>query len=706
MKHLLWILLVLLCITPSRLYAQVNNSHAFDGIPDSLRPKGNDITLQEIYRMFQYESIFIPRNRKLNDSLIAIMRKFAEGPLTRKQRILVNVTLMYHGYHLSFDKSDSVVRYADRVLADIPGDSASFKKYYPVTIVMKASALTNVGHYEESLKTYQEALPAIKRLKDSARLGLALGNIGDMYSMLKDNPKAISYGKQALEVFRKRDPFNINLFIFGTNISNSYIDEFFATGQTNKSLVDSAEVYVRMAITSQRPADTLGLMSFYCYSAAYVAFAKGTYQTALDIINYGKKKEFEEADRLYAYVVVRKALECIVLLKLNRKAEAMQLVQEALKAEQLGNFTVTELFYRELSHYFENAGDTKTALVYQKKLLSFIEEKKKMEHRGQLFEIELKYDAEQIQSQLLKTKLQNAEQQRVFNTTIFIAVFVLLLLCVIIIVVSFRNKRNRLLAAQKATYAEVLNKKNEQLHEQIIQLEDYQQKLEKDYALKNRLVSIIGHDILTPLKFMNLVGRSLIKKGKIVNGEVLEDVQMMVSTSQSLQSMASNMLNWTKHHDRNMQFIAAAFELKDLVNTVLESTSSMAEVKKLSVINEVPEDTVLHQYKDLLQTLVLQLITNSIKYSERGIIQITAQVKAETISLTVTDEGIGIEPEMVNELLNSNKHVTRAANDLKGYGFGFLIIKDILKILQGKIGIKSTVNQGTSITIDIPANVE
>ena len=106
------------------------------------------------------------------------------------------------------------------------------------------------------------------------------------------------------------------------------------------------------------------------------------------------------------------------------------------------------------------------------------------------------------------------------------------------------------------------------------------------------------------------------------------------------------------------------------------------------------------QYKDALQTILYNLALNAILYSDKGTVHISCTVHHDLIIIAVKDEGAGMPAEKVNELTGMTKKGARN-NELsnQGQGFGYLIIRDLLKLIAGTLSIESKVGSGTKIEV-------
>ena len=706
MKTVLFLLTFLLVNFVLCIHAQTLNS-PYHILPDSLRPKAKNITAEEICKIISGTPYITPQAQPLFDSLINIAKKYTTTSGAKEKVKLYKAIATY--YYKTVEMPDSVVKYANELLIELEKDSVMKRQYYAETLLEKGASLSYLEQFEQAITSFQQGLDFIDTLPGKiitkSRL---LGDIGEMYLNLNNYKLCIEYTQrsQDLKAYLIDSSLLWTVYSFNCNATASYINEYYETG--NKGLLDSAEEKLQEGYTAQRMRDTLVFISTYNLLRSKIEYARSNYVLAKKYIDISVSPTALTHDIYSAYIKdERTAMHSLILLKTGDEAEANRLVKENLnELKPAANNAFFELFYKEMYGYNKQKKNYAAATAYLEKLVAFTKERKVLENRGVVYEADKRYNSEKIKSQLLQSRLTVTQQKQKLISTLYIVSTVFLLLCWIIVLFYSKNKRNRILAREHAKHTEIIKEKNEELQQQILQLEDYQYKLEQDYQLKNRLISIIGHDIITPLKFIIRVAKSLFEKRDKVSKETFDEtLHLVVDSCSSLHSMASNMLNWIKHHDKNMQFIAAGFELKDLVKSVLTNAAPMAETKNIPLVNKVPDNTVLVQYKDLLQTLLLQLITNSIKYSEHGLIQVGAEVNENNVAVTVTDEGIGIPQNMIEELLESNKNIVSESHELKGQGFGFLIIKDMLKLLQGSMSISSKINEGTSITISIPKNI-
>ncbi len=243
-----------------------------------------------------------------------------------------------------------------------------------------------------------------------------------------------------------------------------------------------------------------------------------------------------------------------------------------------------------------------------------------------------------------------------------------------------------------------------QVAEKTKELQEQNEILEKNNTIKTRLISIISHDIVTPLKFLTVAGKNLLEKRKLMPEELQQEtIQEMANTSQELQLLSTNILNWIKYQNENRRLLKETFSVHELVNQVLGVLKSLANQKHLLLINEVEPETKIIQYVEPLKILIYNLVSNAINFSERGNIVISSESGNNNFIVRVKDSGVGMTPEQIQNIM-ADQFIISSANidNRKGNGLGYLIIKDLLKMMGATISISSGKGKGTVVSIIIP----
>ncbi|HEY6504614.1 MAG TPA: ATP-binding protein [Chitinophagaceae bacterium] len=247
-------------------------------------------------------------------------------------------------------------------------------------------------------------------------------------------------------------------------------------------------------------------------------------------------------------------------------------------------------------------------------------------------------------------------------------------------------------------------KLEKQVAEKTKELQQQNEILEKNNTIKTRLISIISHDIVTPLKFVTVAGKNLLEKRKQMSEELQQEtIQEMTNTSQELQLLSTNILNWIKYQNENRRLTKETFNIHEMVRQVLGILNSLALQKNLRIVNEIDKDAEIYQFYEPLKILVYNLLTNAINFSEKGTIAVRVETGSHHVTVSVKDEGVGMTPEKIQSLLADHVVISSAnVDNRKGHGLGFLIIKDLLKTMGASLHIESKKGVGSTISIIMP----
>jgi len=240
-----------------------------------------------------------------------------------------------------------------------------------------------------------------------------------------------------------------------------------------------------------------------------------------------------------------------------------------------------------------------------------------------------------------------------------------------------------------------------QVAEKTRQLQEKTDVLEKSDRIKTRLISIISHDLVTPLKFLTAAGKNLLDKKEMMTEELQsETLGEMINTSQDLHQLSTNILNWIKYQNENRRLAKEHFSINELGSQVLGILNSLAKQKGLRLKNETDPHLTIHQYYEPLKILIYNLVSNAINFTDKGTITVGTHENAGSIFLFVKDEGVGMTPEQIENIMGDQFIVSSAnVDNRKGNGLGYLIIKDLLRMMGGKLYIQSEKGKGTAVSI-------
>ncbi|HEY3370975.1 MAG TPA: two-component regulator propeller domain-containing protein [Prolixibacteraceae bacterium] len=267
-----------------------------------------------------------------------------------------------------------------------------------------------------------------------------------------------------------------------------------------------------------------------------------------------------------------------------------------------------------------------------------------------------------------------------------------------------QNQRERLTELVDERTREIQNKK-ELLISQALILQEQNDQLKELNATKNKLFSIIGHDLRGPfnviLGFQNILVNDY---NNCSEAERIEMVKKTYSTSQKVYSLVENLLNWSRIQTEGIQYNPVQFDVKEIIHR-LDLYLNIAEAKGIDLANQVPQGLVAFADINLLQTILRNLISNAIKFTpEGGTIQIKASEQNNVIQISIIDSGIGMSQNQVGNLFKAENNQTRSGtNGEKGSGLGLFLCKEFIEKNMGTITVESQAGKGSTFSFTLPA---
>jgi PAS domain S-box-containing protein len=283
---------------------------------------------------------------------------------------------------------------------------------------------------------------------------------------------------------------------------------------------------------------------------------------------------------------------------------------------------------------------------------------------------------------------------------------------------EFRNKKkNGELFWEEAFIAPVKNIKNEveyyiaikenitrrKLTEQA--LRDSESKLRELNATKDKFFSIIAHDLKSPIgnikSFLDIIIDNQLKTDQ----ETYElYIKMLRENAAATYSLLENLLSWARSQRGEIPFIPQNIEFKPLVNETISLLALVANKKQICIVNDVPENIMVFADMNMIITVIRNLIANAIKFSNpNSTISIISYRESDFIKTAITDQGIGIKPDDIHSILNSNQYLsTYGTENEKGHGLGLPLCREFVEKHGGKLSLTSEYGKGSTFYFTIP----
>ncbi|GAA3575301.1 sensor histidine kinase [Snuella lapsa] len=224
---------------------------------------------------------------------------------------------------------------------------------------------------------------------------------------------------------------------------------------------------------------------------------------------------------------------------------------------------------------------------------------------------------------------------------------------------------------------------------------------------KDKFFSIIAHDLRG--SFNALLGLSDLMVTDINSGvtnEIKNYGEMINSTINSTHGLLNNLLDWSRSQTNQMNFKQETFNLFSLVLEIFEFLKFQSELKHIALKNFVPMDLDIYADRNMLNTVIRNIVSNAIKYSNKnGSVTISALIDNNNIRCAITDDGVGMSKETCDRLFNVKdiKLISKkGTNDEHGTGLGLILCRELIEKHNGSIGVDSIEGKGSTFWFEIP----
>ncbi len=237
----------------------------------------------------------------------------------------------------------------------------------------------------------------------------------------------------------------------------------------------------------------------------------------------------------------------------------------------------------------------------------------------------------------------------------------------------------------------------------------FQQRLKNELATlnesKNRFFSIVSHDLRGPINSA-LVLSTFLKDQNHVNEDESETIFFLHKSLVKIQNLLEILLKWAKLQMNELVYRPETFSMKDVVCATAEYLSPLFSMKKISIDIKIQPKIKVYADKNMVETILRNLISNAIKYSsENDTVTIDAFKENGFVTLFVKDCGIGIANDLLPKLFSiDHKYSSKGTAGEEGTGLGLKLCKEFVEKNGGKIWVENNEPKGTTFLFTLPAS--
>jgi PAS domain S-box-containing protein len=241
-------------------------------------------------------------------------------------------------------------------------------------------------------------------------------------------------------------------------------------------------------------------------------------------------------------------------------------------------------------------------------------------------------------------------------------------------------------------------------HIDVTKQKETEEQLKESIETKNKLFSIIAHDLKGPIGNFIPVLELLTGGGNLDESDKKIFLEELKYASKNTLSLLDNLLNWSRSQTNSITLKSNNISINDLITENIELHSSAANIKSISISVLLDKEITAFADKESISLVIRNLLSNAIKFTDyNGKVTISARNTGDEIEIKIEDNGIGMQKEVVNNLFKTGVFFTsQGTNNEKGSGIGLLLCKDFVEKNGGKIRVESTPGKGSRFIFTVP----
>lgn len=240
--------------------------------------------------------------------------------------------------------------------------------------------------------------------------------------------------------------------------------------------------------------------------------------------------------------------------------------------------------------------------------------------------------------------------------------------------------------------------------QQVIQ---FTEELKQLNVTKDKFFSIIGHDLRAPISGLLNYAEILNDECEVLSKEEIKEFSgYIIEIARTTNSLLNNLLEWSRIQSGKIAYEPQELQLYLFVDKIFRLLNPIASNKQVILKNEIDPSFSCPADSNMLQSIILNLTSNALKFSNiGGTVSVSAVTFDDYIKISLRDTGIGIKEEHIKLLFdNSITFTTLGTAKEKGTGLGLMLCKEFVKMHNGNIWVESKVGHGTTFSFTLSKN--
>jgi signal transduction histidine kinase len=555
-----------------------------------------------------------------------------------------------------------------------------------------ALILSHWGEYDEALNHNFEALNFWKEIGDILQIANVNFSIGTIYQELGDLDRAKECFHKSLNLYQELNS-TFELVKTTSHIGDIYLEE---------KQYDEALEYYQKAQYIGKQANSIKLKAEAAFNIGKAYNLKGDHYKAIDYQREALKLNEELGDK--KALAENYAELGLVYFNFTHYDRALYYFKKGLDISLEINYKFqNNIYYQYLSEVHAILGNYEEAYRNYKLYIAGRDQISSEEAKQKTAELQAKYQlsVKEKENERLRhnEQLHRAQIKNQWLLMGFVA-FALVLLIVLATIFRRRYQQNRRLNVQ-------LSLKNNEIENHRKKVEHLNADLQEANAAKDRFFSIIAHDLKNPFNsLMGLVDLLIEEYHSFKEKEQMEFLHQIKASSDKIYALLQNLLMWGSNQLGKTQVVKEKIDLSKTAKESVTLIQSLADNKNITLEMNIPPNTWAYADKNMVSTILLNLITNAIKFTPQdGTVEVQCFNKTSHVEVMVADSGVGISPKNLEQLFKIDAKVQSTGTDNeKGTGLGLILCKEFIEKNNGRIWAESIEGSGSWFYFTLPVS--
>ena len=531
------------------------------------------------------------------------------------------------------------------------------------------------GDYAKALSGYLDGIALAEKLDNKPMLSIMNENIANLYASQKDF-------NQALEFFKKVKKINEEI---GNEVYQAETMSNLASLYADMGKLDYAMFNVNRSIFTFEKKRILDWLAYAYEIKGKVYLKQEKYKWALywysqsELLHKELDDDRSKIDLLngMAEAYLNQGKDSISETYAREAYDISSRIQ-FMEGQQKCAYTLYKIN--------KNKGRFSQALAFHEVFQNLSDTLHRNENKRSLTLLKTKTEYEQQRQALIEeNQTALAAQRRYVNAA--------LLILLIFIFVTFLVHRNQ----------KIQKKLNSELQTKQEKLEKREVELNASNDTKNKLFSIIGHDLRGPIGALQELLK-LFGEGEMGQKEFLDFVPKLREDIDHIFFTLNNLLSWGRTQMNGSVTQPTMVSLDSLVKENINLLSEVAQRKSIKIVNEIAENTITWSDSNQIDIVIRNLISNALKFTPmNGTVTVSAVEIDNRWQVSVKDTGVGMDKITLKKLFDKHSNLTTyGTNNEKGTGLGLSLCKEMVEKNKGHIWVESSLNEGSCFYFTLP----